>query len=136
MSLLFQGCSFVRGSGFRLRFLSGRLGFTSLCLVTFFLEGLGKLVQCISFFLLHSLFSDSFFLQDYWPAALQGVGSPRAVRGKERSLFPSCACIEAIVFHSPSCFGFLPTLLPWAKELLCRPCETVVAVLILFEVLP
>lgn len=55
---------------------------------------------------------------------------------KEHLLFPSCGCIGAIVFHSHSCFGFLPTLLPWAKELFCCPCENSVAVLILFEVLP
>lgn len=56
--------------------------------------------------------------------------------GKEHLFFPSCGCIKAIVFHSRSHFGLLPTSLPRANELLCLPCETFVAMRIPFEASP
>lgn len=56
--------------------------------------------------------------------------------GKEHLFFPSCGCIKAIVFHSHSHFGLLPTSLPRANELLCLPCETFVAMRIPFEASP
>lgn len=139
MSLFFQGCCFVWRSGFRVRFLSGSLVFPSLCLIMFFLEGLGSWCNVFFFFFSISCSLTLFFYRtiDLQPCGVSGVayGSPCAVCWKEHLFFPSCGCFKAIVFHSRSFFGCLLTLSPWAKELFCCPCETFVAVLILFEVL-